>query len=232
MSDRYLRPGTPHFVITLEDSMAVGGHFYSMPSMKSTLRAMMLEHYFGGTVTNSAHPQSPIALVKLLDFFVDIFDPARRKDNREVRNELWSSIDRKMISYLCLTIYHLDQLEPEHPEPGTHGFHTRYWRETPEFKEDFEEAKKLTKKLVSLLSTEEFKASLETAEKEFQSMAREMGKHRYPNTKAKAKVKLISLLPYIEDAMQREEVSNVRNEYLSRKRPTESQDETNSDSQA
>lgn len=62
-----MRPGQPHFVVTLNDCLAVGGHFYSSTNYSGTLRSLVTEHYVGRLVTNTEHTTSPIVLFKLLD---------------------------------------------------------------------------------------------------------------------------------------------------------------------
>ena len=57
-------PGTPHAVLTLEDSFALGGHFYNFGTMLETAKAMVQEHYFGLSLTNTEHTRAPILLMK------------------------------------------------------------------------------------------------------------------------------------------------------------------------
>lgn len=69
---RYMRPGTRHFVVTVEDCLAVGGHFYNRENFSATMIAIVYEHYYGNSITNTAHPSSPIILFKLLADYADI----------------------------------------------------------------------------------------------------------------------------------------------------------------
>ena len=201
MLHRFMQAGTPHFVITLEDSMAVGGHFYNMPTMGKTLRAMVTEHFFGDTVTNTAHPMSPIGLMKLLDSLLVIFDDDDSED--QVKEEMRNTIDRRAVCDLCLIIWHLGQLQPEIPQ-NDYDFNKVYWHNTAQFKVDCGRARKLVQKLIKLLSTEEFKEILETAENEFASMALEMAKRR--GARGKDKFKKDPLVVHVEDALQQKEV--------------------------
>ena len=70
----FMHPGTMHFVLTLEDCLAVGGHFHSLATVGATLRAMTLEHYFGPATVNSEHPTSGIGFLRLVCRYRHIFD--------------------------------------------------------------------------------------------------------------------------------------------------------------
>ena len=88
--------------MTLEDCFATGGHFYNADTLEMTTRGMVIEHFCGNSTTNNAHPQAPIALVKLLDHVHSIIDP-----EREVREEVRNMIDPESIARLCVVIRHL-----------------------------------------------------------------------------------------------------------------------------
>ncbi|TDL13507.1 hypothetical protein BD410DRAFT_846876 [Rickenella mellea] len=78
-----MRPGTPHFVITVEDALAVGGHFYNRQTFSETLRALAFEHQFGANLTNTEHLTSPIILFKLLHSYCAVMDMAHEMWNPE-----------------------------------------------------------------------------------------------------------------------------------------------------
>ena len=61
-----MRPGTWHFVITLEHCLALGGHFYNKENFVASLQSLIYEHYFGKWITNTAHPTSPVIFFKTL----------------------------------------------------------------------------------------------------------------------------------------------------------------------
>lgn len=63
----YMRPGQPHFVVSLNDCLAVGGHFYTSTNYESTLRGLITERFAGRMVTNTEHTTCPIVLFKLMD---------------------------------------------------------------------------------------------------------------------------------------------------------------------
>lgn len=58
--------GTPHAVLTLEDSLAEGGHFYSGLHYRRTLYALLHEHFCGNYICNASHPKAPLVLFKTL----------------------------------------------------------------------------------------------------------------------------------------------------------------------
>lgn len=74
-----MRPGTPHFVVTVEDCLALGGHFYNKETFSSTLSSIALEHYMGLALTNTDHPTAPLVLFKLLSLYQTILKPSKRK---------------------------------------------------------------------------------------------------------------------------------------------------------
>lgn len=63
---RFMRPGTRHMVLTVDDSFALGGHFYSKSTLTATLRSIVYEHYFGPYITNSGHLTSASILFRLV----------------------------------------------------------------------------------------------------------------------------------------------------------------------
>lgn len=148
-----MQPGTPHYVITIEDALAIGGHFFNLPTMEYTLRAMLIEHFFGSSVTNIAYPQAAIALMKLVDHLVDVYDSSRHK--RQVRNEV-KNIKVSSVACLCVLVTHLDQLNPEEPEEGMAGFGIDYWKDQETFKVDFEHGCKLVQDLIAVYASEDF----------------------------------------------------------------------------
>lgn len=50
-----MRPGTVHVVYTLQDSIAVGGHFYTPNTMFNSYMAGIHEHSLGRYSTNTEH---------------------------------------------------------------------------------------------------------------------------------------------------------------------------------
>lgn len=66
-----MRPGTPHFIVGVEDCMTTGGHFYNRNNLEASMISMIMEHYMGDEITNTEHPTSPIILFKLLFFHLN-----------------------------------------------------------------------------------------------------------------------------------------------------------------
>ena len=64
-----MRPGTAHAVVTVEDCLAVGGHFYSNAAYELTLKCLMHEHYAGTEITNASHPTAPVYAMKTLGYY-------------------------------------------------------------------------------------------------------------------------------------------------------------------
>lgn len=69
---RYLRPGTPYFVITVEGCLAIHSHFYCPTTMRATAEAMAMEHLLGKLATNLKHQEAPILLMKTLQNYQEL----------------------------------------------------------------------------------------------------------------------------------------------------------------
>ena len=61
-----LAPGAIHVVLTTEDSLIAGGHFFNLETFALTLNAVVLEHFAGLAVTNANHDDACIIAFKLL----------------------------------------------------------------------------------------------------------------------------------------------------------------------
>jgi len=67
-----MRPGTPHSVFTVRDSVCFGG-MYFFPSMFSdSLNAIADHHTHGQILTNSDHPGAHLYLYHLVGFYSEI----------------------------------------------------------------------------------------------------------------------------------------------------------------
>lgn len=62
-----MRPATTHTVLSAEDCLTLGGHFYSLQTMESTYEALLVEHHLGFLVTNTHHTDAPILLFMLIE---------------------------------------------------------------------------------------------------------------------------------------------------------------------
>lgn len=69
---RFMRPCTPHYVLTLEPSIVMGKHFFCsngiMDSCHGVVHSLLGDHI----VTNTAHPQTLHCLVAILSWWVDL----------------------------------------------------------------------------------------------------------------------------------------------------------------
>lgn len=74
-----MKPAQPHFVITLNDCLAMGAHFYSAVTYADTLRGLAVEHYAGKLVTNTEHTTTPLFLFKLLDAHLEAWKSRKEK---------------------------------------------------------------------------------------------------------------------------------------------------------
>ena len=68
-----MKPYTVHYVVTTEDCLAIGGHFYSSHMYTWMLSAMVVEHYIGNLVTNTSHLHMPIILYQ---HFAEVYERA------------------------------------------------------------------------------------------------------------------------------------------------------------
>ena len=75
MSDnhRYMRPATPHIVVTTSSCVAEGSHYYNFVNLSSTFTGMVAEHFYGALITNSEHPRAALLLCQGLDALLDLF---------------------------------------------------------------------------------------------------------------------------------------------------------------
>ena len=67
----FMRPCTPHVVLTGEECIALGGHFYNACQFQRTVYAIVYEHLCGNYICNAAHPRAPLLLFKALSSYTD-----------------------------------------------------------------------------------------------------------------------------------------------------------------
>lgn len=63
-----MHANTNHRVVTLEESVTMGGHFYSVDNLERTMLAGLRENLWGEAVTNTTHPKSEAMLYRLALF--------------------------------------------------------------------------------------------------------------------------------------------------------------------
>ena len=76
-----MRPGSPHFVITIEHLICYGGHFYVMSCMTDTLFAMTHAFMADSYITNTYHAKSRLLLRRMVIFvYLGLVDQALEVD--------------------------------------------------------------------------------------------------------------------------------------------------------
>lgn len=79
---RIMPPGVIHAVFTLEDSIVIGGHFYSVHSFSRSLKAGLHEHICGQVATNTEHLASETLLYNLVVYYRCLYE--RIKEGEEI----------------------------------------------------------------------------------------------------------------------------------------------------
>jgi hypothetical protein len=130
-------PCTPHFVITTDDCLAVGGHFYNYEGVFDTMRAIVVEHYFGDAWTNTDHPSAYIILFKMADEL--LFRMRAKRMGRPTRDVPSARIS----GGLMILVLHIDQLSSR-----PNGSPYKQWVGTPEFESDFGQVKDVAVELL------------------------------------------------------------------------------------
>jgi hypothetical protein len=62
----YMRPNTPHYVVTLEDAITLGRHFYAMSTIKESIFASIHCAILNSALTNADCPESYGLLRRIL----------------------------------------------------------------------------------------------------------------------------------------------------------------------
>jgi hypothetical protein len=71
VDDSFMRPNTPHVVFTAEDSVCVGGHFYTTSTLRHTCFAILHTAVAGTLVTNTGYMKEAfIMLARLMAFYM------------------------------------------------------------------------------------------------------------------------------------------------------------------
>lgn len=65
-----MNPGSPHVVLTTEDCLAVGGHYYGLRSIEKTVHMLVQEHFIGSYITNTSHGKAPFAFFPCLAYLL------------------------------------------------------------------------------------------------------------------------------------------------------------------
>ena len=67
--DRLMRPGVPHFVYGLEDTIIHGGHFYSSSLMQATAESLVHSFVLSDFISNTFHDPSCQLLRRIVLFW-------------------------------------------------------------------------------------------------------------------------------------------------------------------
>jgi hypothetical protein len=62
----YMQPGARHYVVTLDDCLAVGGHFYNRDNFDRTAVNIVYQHFLGVSISNTEHSDAVFVLMKLV----------------------------------------------------------------------------------------------------------------------------------------------------------------------
>jgi hypothetical protein len=76
-----MQPSCRHFVVTVEDCLAIGGHFYNSDTFDRTALGIVLQHFLGTTIINTEHSDATLHLMKLVhryNFIVGFEGPMPR----------------------------------------------------------------------------------------------------------------------------------------------------------
>ena len=68
-----MRPNTPHAVFTPEDTIAMGGHFYSFSNMQDTIAGIIHTCIIDHVITNTEHPDTRVLLFRMLQYLYKFY---------------------------------------------------------------------------------------------------------------------------------------------------------------
>lgn len=67
-----MRPGVLHSVTTVQDSLAIGGHFYAASTMKFTVFSLYHSFVNSGTITNGHVEEEQVNLLRIVLYWSKI----------------------------------------------------------------------------------------------------------------------------------------------------------------
>jgi hypothetical protein len=65
-----MRPGTPHYVVTLQNSITLGHHFYATSTIRDTCWSLVHRSIMDNAITNTTHPDTEQLLRRMLSMYV------------------------------------------------------------------------------------------------------------------------------------------------------------------
>ncbi|KLO10312.1 hypothetical protein SCHPADRAFT_892419 [Schizopora paradoxa] len=102
-----MQPGTVHFVISTEDCITVGGHFYSPATLDKTMMSLVTKRYVAPQTTNTAHSHCGVLFLRMLSYLVYVF----KNDGNKGSNTVWTPSSEQLAHIVVIASY-LDQLAP------------------------------------------------------------------------------------------------------------------------
>lgn len=68
-----MKPGTFHYVLTLEPSLVYGQHFYSLPHIRRTVQTLAHALFKGTFITNTDHIRLLHVILRLMPFWYECY---------------------------------------------------------------------------------------------------------------------------------------------------------------
>jgi hypothetical protein len=68
-----MRPNTRHYVVTVEDCLALGGHFYNRNNFSRTATGIIYQHFSGVATSNTEHSNATFILMKLVHSYHTLY---------------------------------------------------------------------------------------------------------------------------------------------------------------
>jgi hypothetical protein len=178
---RYMRPGTRHYVVTTENCLAIGGHFYNRDNFSRTAIGIIHQHFLGVSLNNTEHSRATVILFRLVHQYYQCY----HMENKDIAKCLRSCMflilfgqisflivqkgifpKPKELIWLMLVVFYLPYLSPENDEDAPAEV---IWQTTDRFKYDYAHARDCVIGLGSCLGKEDstFLSELEKTEEDF-----------------------------------------------------------------
>lgn len=163
---RFLRPGTLHVSLALEDCIGVGSNFYSKETFSDSLHAVALERHLGGIAGLRRYPASPIILFKLLHHYVmELEKPLLLRGwcfhlmSNFFFERLWTDAFPAIRHFAALVVLvmHMDMLQS-----SADGI-MPVWQHSDFFVSDFAYARKVATQLFDLKKDDGFKIEMQAS---------------------------------------------------------------------
>ena len=73
-ASRYIRPGRAYSLLTVEDCLALGSHFYTFLHLQATLNSLVNEHYAGRLFIQIPRPLAPRVLGEMMKVIYEWYE--------------------------------------------------------------------------------------------------------------------------------------------------------------